>query len=61
MYVNRDDVTYFDSFGVKYIQKEIEKFIGNKNITSNINRIQGNDSITLGYFCIGFIGFMLKS
>ena len=61
MYVNRDDVTYFDSFGVKYIQKEIEKFIGNKNITSNINRIQGNDSIMLGYFCIGFIGFMLKS
>ena len=33
--------------------------IGNKNAT-NIYRIQANDSITCGYFCIGFIDFMLK-
>ena len=36
-------------------------FIGNKNITINIFRIQKYDSITCGYFCIGFIDFMLKS
>ena len=39
--------------------KETKKFIENKNIT-NINRIQIYDSIMCGYFCIGFIDFMLK-
>ena len=27
---------------------------------TNINRIQAYDSIMCGYFCIGFIDFMLK-
>ena len=30
---------HFDSFGVEHIPKEIEKFIGNKNIITNIYRI----------------------
>ena len=30
LYVLNNDVTYFDSFGVKHIPKEIKKFIGNK-------------------------------
>ena len=51
---------YFDSFGVEHIPKEIEKFIGNKNIITNICRIQAYDSIMCGYVCIGFIGFILK-
>ena len=32
--------------------------MGNKNIT-NIYRIQAYNSIMCGYFCIGFIDFML--
>ena len=32
LYVSNNDVTYFDSFGVEYIPKEIEKFISNKNV-----------------------------
>ena len=55
-----DNITYFDSFGIEYIPKEIKKFIGNKNIKTNIYRIQANNSIICGYFCIGFIDFMLK-
>ena len=35
-------------------------FIVNKNIKTNIFRIQAYDSIMCGYFCIGFINFMLK-
>ena len=31
----------------------------NKNIITNIFRIQAYDSIMCGYFCIGFIDFML--
>ena len=52
LYVHNDDVTYFDSFGVKHIPKEIKTFINNKNITTNIFRIQAYDSIMYGYFCI---------
>ena len=57
LYVNTKTVTYFDSFGVKHIPKEIEKFINNKNIITNIFRIQAYDSVMCGYFCIGFINF----
>ena len=55
----RNEVIYFDSFVVEHIPKEIKKFIGNKNIKTNIFRIQANNSIMCGYFCIGFIDFML--
>ena len=40
--------------------KEIEQFIGNKNITTIIYRIQSYDSIMCGYLCTGFIDFLLK-
>ena len=40
LYVNGDNVIYFDSFRVKHIRKEIKKFIDNKNIITNIHRIQ---------------------
>ena len=65
--VQNNNVTYFNSFGVEHIPKEITTFIGhpstsashNKNIKINIFRIQAYDSIMCGYFCIGFIDFML--
>ena len=47
-----NDVTYFDSFGVEHIPKEIRTFIVNKTIKTNIFRIQAYDSIMCGYFCI---------
>ena len=59
MYVQNDDVIYFDSFGVEHIPKEIRTFISNQNIKTNIFRIQAYDSIMCGYFGIGFINFML--
>ena len=59
MYIKNNDITYFYSFGVEHIPKEIKKFIGSKNVISNIFRIQAYDSIMCGYFCIGFINFML--
>ena len=36
LYVNAENVTYFESFGVEYIPREIKILIGNKNITTNI-------------------------
>ena len=43
----RNEVIYFDSFGVEHISKEIKKFISNKNIKASIFRIQANNSIML--------------
>ena len=40
LYVNAENVTYFDNFGVEHISKKIEKFIEKKNIITNIYRIQ---------------------
>ena len=56
---NNNSATYFDSFGVEHIPKEIKAFINNKNIKTNIFRAQEYDSIMCGYFCIRFIDFML--
>ena len=58
--MNAENVTYFHSFGVEHIPKKIRKFIRNKNITTNIYRIQAYHSLMCGYFCIGFIDFMLE-
>ena len=60
LYVNGNNMIYFDSFGVEHIPKEIQRFIGNKNIITSIYRIQAYDSIMCGYFCVTFIYFMLK-
>ena len=58
LYMLNKDITYFDSFGVEHIPKEIKTFIVNKNIKTNIFKIQAYDSIMCGYFCIVFIDFI---
>ena len=60
LWVKNNNATYFDSFGVEHIPKEIIKLIKNKNIKTNIFRIKANDLIMCGYFCIAFIDFMFK-
>ena len=60
LYVNDNNVTNVNSFGVEYIPKEIKKFIGNKNIVTNIYIVQAHDSIMWGFFCIGFIDLLLR-
>ena len=60
-----NEVIYLDSFRVEHIPKEIKKFLesnslGNKNIKTNMFRIQDYNSVMCGYFCILFIEFMLK-
>ena len=59
LYVPNNIVTYFNSFGEEHIPKEIRTSIGNKNMKTNILRIQAYNSIMCGYFCIGFVDFML--
>ena len=58
LYLKDNEITYFDSFGVEHVSKEIKRFIGYKNIKTNIFRMQADNSKICGYFCIGFIDFM---
>ena len=60
-YVKDNEIIYFHSFGVKHVPKEIKKFIEHKNIKTNIFRIQADNSITCGYFCILFLDYMLAN
>ena len=54
-----DSATYFDSFGVEHIPKEIKIFVNKSTFVTNVFRIQAYDSIMCRYFCIGYIDFML--
>ena len=60
LYVNNKTITYFDSFGVEHIPREIMKFIARKKIITNIYRIQAYDSI-ICWLCLYWIyQFMLN-
>ena len=59
MYALSNNVTYFDSFGVEHIPKDIKTFIRNKNIKTNIFRIQAYNSKMCRYLCMEFIDFIL--
>ena len=56
---NKSEIVYFDSFGVEHVPEDIKEIIENKTIIANISRVQANNSVMCGYFCIRFIDFML--
>ena len=43
LYCNRNEIVYFNSFGVEHVPEVIKEFIWNKNIKANIFRVQAND------------------
>ena len=55
LFCNRSEIAYFNNFGVEHVPEEIKEFIKTKNIIANIFRVQANNSVMCGYFCIGFI------
>ena len=60
LYEKDNEITYFDSLGVEHAPKEIKKFIENKNIKTNIFRIQTDNSIMCQYFCIASLILCLQ-
>ena len=58
-FVKKNEIIYFDSFGVEHIPEQIKELTGNENIKAHIFRVQANNSIMSGYFCNAFIDFML--
>ena len=58
------DGTYVINVGTHWsalfeFPEEFKEFVGNKNIIAKIFRVQANHSAMCGYFCTGFIDFML--
>ena len=51
LYVNVYNMTYFETFGVEHIPKETKKTMWNKNVLTNIYRIQAYDLI----MCVCFV------
>ena len=50
---------YFDSFGIEYVPQEILDKIKDKSITHNLFRIQDDNSILCGFYCIAFMEYMI--
>ena len=50
---------YFDSVGIEYIPQEVLNRIRDKSITHNTFRIEDNESIMRGFYCIAFIEYIL--
>ena len=59
LFIDRNIAVYLDSFGIEYIPLEVLNKIRDKSITRNIFRIQDNESILCGFYCITFIEYML--
>ena len=58
LYALIHNTTYFGSFGVEHIPKEVKIFIDKSIVIENVFSIQVYDSIMCGYFCIRFIDFI---
>ena len=58
LFCNRNEIVYFISFDVEHVSEEIKELSGIKTI-ANIFRVQASNSVMCGYFCVGFIDFML--
>ena len=57
LFCSRNEIVYFDSFGVEHVPEEIKEFIGNRNIKANIFRVQANNSVMCGYFALDSLIF----
>ena len=59
LFIDRNTAVYFDCFAIECIPPEVLNKINDKSITHNIFRIEGNNSIMCGFYCIAFVGYML--
>ena len=59
LFIDKNTAVQFDSFGIEYIPQEVLSKIKDASITHNICRIQDNESIMCGFYCITFTEYML--
>ena len=54
LYVKINDITYFDSFDIEHIPKEIINLLIIKTLKQTFWEYKHTNSIMCGYYCIGF-------
>ena len=62
--MNGNEIKDFDSFAVnskRNLKIHRQQITHLQNFATNIYRIEAYDSIMCGYFCLGFIDFMLNN
>ena len=59
LFIDRNTAVCSDYFGIKYIPQEVLSKIKDKSIAHNIVRIQSDDSVMYGFYCIAFIEYMI--
>ena len=59
LFIDRNIAVYFNSFGIQYIPQEVLKKIKDKSITYNIFKVQNDNSVIHGFYCIAFIEYMM--
>ena len=57
LFIDQNTAVSFDSFGIEYVPQEVLNKIRAKSITHNIFRMQNNESIMCGFYCIAFIEY----
>ena len=58
LFIDRNTAVYFDSLGIEYIPLDILNKIRDKSTIDNIFRIQDDESIMSGYYCIAFMDYI---
>ena len=54
-FAEKNDSFFFDSFGVKYVPKEIKELVGHKNMKPNIFKVQASNSIMCGWIYLFYV------
>ena len=57
-FIDRNTAVYCDFFATVYILPDVLNKIKNKPIINNIFRIQDDESIMCGFYCLAFIQYM---
>ena len=58
--IDGNTAVYFEFFEIQYILQEVLSKSKDESVTYDISRIQGNDSIMSGIYCIAFIECILS-
>ena len=59
LFIDKKTAVYFDSFRMESILLEVLNKIRDTSITYSLFRVQDNESIVCGFYCIAFIEYML--
>ena len=59
LFIDKNMVVYFDSFGIEYILQDLLSKIKGRSITHKKFKIQSDDSIMLEFYWIAFTEYMI--